>query len=102
MTNYRYDYDNWEIDRHVIEGEQTHQEKLEAIESKKLEEGKPPRHYDTSCIKIQPLEYIIANNLDFLEGNIVKYVTRYPNKGGVDDLIKARNYIDRLIERERA
>ena len=61
---------------------------------------KNPDHY--SDFKIEPLEYIIANNLDFLEGNIVKYVTRYPNKGGVDDLIKARNYIDKLIERERA
>ena len=40
--------------------------------------------------------------LDFLEGNIIKYVTRYPNKGGVDDLIKAKKYLDLLIERERA
>ena len=88
MTNY-----NWERDR---------QDKLEAIESKKLEEGKPPRHYDTSCIKIQPLEYIIKNKQDFLEGNIIKYVTRYKNKNGVEDLIKAKKYIDKLIERERA
>ena len=46
-----------------------------------------PTHYENG---IQPLDYIIANKLDFLEGNIIKYVTRYPNKGGVDDLIKAR------------
>ena len=85
MTNYRYDYDNWEIDRHVIEGK---------------EKQTNPDHY--SGLAIEPLDYIIANKMDFLEGNIIKYVTRYPNKGGVDDLIKARNYIDKLIERERA
>ena len=64
------------------------------------EKCKNPDHY--SDFKIEPLLYIIANNLDFLEGNIVKYVSRYPNKGGVNDLIKAKEYIDKLIERERA
>ena len=57
-----------------------------------------PSHYN-GC-EIEPLEYIIANKLDFLQGNIVKYVTRYPYKGGVDDLIKARKYLELLIERE--
>ena len=85
MTNYRYDYDNWEIERHVIEGQ---------------EKQTTPDHY--SGLAIEPLDYIIANKMDFLEGNIIKYVTRYPNKGGVEDLIKAREYIDKLIERERA
>ena len=85
MTNYKYDYDNWEIDRHVIEGEQKQTN---------------PDHY--SELAIEPLDYIIANKMDFLEGNIIKYVTRYKNKNGVDDLIKARKYLDKLIERERA
>ncbi len=57
-----------------------------------------PNHYN-KC-KIEPLEYIIQNKLDFLQGNIVKYVTRYPYKGGYEDLIKARKYLDKLIERE--
>ena len=93
MTNYRYDYDKWE---------NAHQVTAETV--RKILSGEEkhttPKHY--SGLRIEPLEYIIANNLDFLEGNIVKYVTRYPNKGGVDDLIKAREYIDKLIERERA
>lgn len=55
-------------------------------------------HYTTS--KIQPVEYIMANNLDFLEGNVVKYVSRYRAKGGVEDLKKARVYLDWLIQRE--
>ena len=46
---------------------------------------------------IQPVEYIIANGLGFCEGNVIKYVTRYRDKGGVDDLKKARHFIDLLI-----
>lgn len=47
---------------------------------------------------IQPWDYIAANNLGFFEGNICKYVTRWREKGGVEDLRKARHYIDKLIE----
>ena len=47
---------------------------------------------------IQPVEYIIANKLGFCEGNIVKYVSRHKEKGGIEDLKKARHYIDLLIE----
>ena len=60
-----------------------------------------PKHYDQVGFGIQPLEYIMANELDFLEGNVIKYVSRYPHKGGVNDLLKARTYIEKLIERER-
>lgn len=49
---------------------------------------------------IQPWDYIAANKLDFFEGNIVKYVTRWRQKGGVEDLRKARHYLDKLIEME--
>lgn len=51
-------------------------------------------------MKIQPVEYIHANGMGFLAGNIVKYVTRYQQKNGVEDLKKARHYIDLLIELE--
>ena len=50
--------------------------------------------------KIQPMEYIGMNRLGFLEGNIIKYVSRYNLKNGVQDLLKARHYLDKLIERE--
>ena len=49
---------------------------------------------------IQPIEYILANQLDFCEGNIVKYATRWKDKGGVEDLRKIKHYCDFLIERE--
>lgn len=47
---------------------------------------------------IQPIDFIMANGLGFCEGNVVKYVTRYPFKNGVEDLKKARHYLDMLIE----
>ena len=49
---------------------------------------------------IQPIEYILANDLGFCEGNIVKYATRWREKGGVDDLRKIKHYVDFLIEEE--
>jgi len=54
-------------------------------------------HYITA---IQPIEYILANKLEFCEGNIVKYATRWKNKGGIEDLEKIKHYCDFLIERE--
>lgn len=53
-------------------------------------------HYK-SCA-IQPIEFITANNLGFCEGNIVKYVTRHASKNGKQDLLKAKHYIDLLIQ----
>ena len=56
-------------------------------------------HY--SKLAIQPVEYITANKLSYLAGNVVKYVTRYKSKGTpLQDLKKARHYIDMLIEME--
>ena len=46
---------------------------------------------------IQPTEYIIKNKLNFCEGNVIKYVTRYKDKNGIEDLKKARHYLDILI-----
>ena len=51
---------------------------------------------------IQPWDYITSNNMPFLEGNIVKYITRWRDKGGVQDLHKARHYLDKLLEIEQA
>ncbi len=48
----------------------------------------------------QPWEIIASHNLDFWEGNVLKYVLRYRTKNGVEDLKKARHYLDYLIERE--
>jgi len=55
-------------------------------------------HY--SKLAIQPVEYINANKLTYLQGNVIKYVTRYKDKNGLEDLQKAKHYIELLIELE--
>jgi hypothetical protein len=57
-------------------------------------------HYKNKTI--QPWDYIVANNLGYLEGNIVKYVSRWKEKGGIEDLRKANHYLAKLIEVEIA
>ena len=49
---------------------------------------------------VQPVEFIHANGIPFLEGNAIKYLMRHRDKGGVADLEKAKHYIDLLIELE--
>ena len=55
-------------------------------------------HYKDKAI--QPVQYIHANRIGFFEGNVIKYVTRWRDKGGVADLRKAQHYIELLIELE--
>lgn len=54
------------------------------------------KHYRE--MKIQPIEYITQNKLSYSEGNVIKYVSRWRKKGGVEDLRKAKHYIEMLIE----
>ena len=55
-------------------------------------------HYKT--MKIQPAEFIEANGLSYLQGNAIKYICRFRDKNGIEDLRKAKHYIDMLIEFE--
>jgi hypothetical protein len=55
-------------------------------------------HYKDKTI--QPWDFIAANELGYFEGNIVKYVSRWRDKGGMVDLKKAKHYLDKLIELE--
>ena len=54
-----------------------------------------PFHY---VMKIQPVEFIVANDIPFIEANIIKYVCRHKDKDGVNDLLKAAHYLDMLIK----
>ena len=74
-----------------------------------IDDAKPEEWNDTAFntqvggshykdLKIQPTEYILANNLGFLEGNVIKYVTRYKHKNGVEDIDKAIHYLQILKE----
>ena len=55
-------------------------------------------HYKDMAI--QPSEFINKNRILFAEGNAIKYICRHNNKGGKQDLEKAKHYIDMIIERD--
>ena len=59
-----------------------------------------PRAYHYAILAIEPITYIEANHMGFHDGNVVKYITRYKYKDGIEDLKKAKWYLERLIERE--
>lgn len=77
------------IDRDVEEGEVVSTEDL----------INHPAHYAEGR-EHEPIDVIIDWNLNYAEGNIVKYISRWRRKGGVEDLKKARFYINKLIESE--
>ena len=56
------------------------------------------RHYMDMIV--QPSEFINKNKLQFAEGNAIKYICRHAHKGEVQDLEKAKHYIDMIIERD--
>ena len=51
-------------------------------------------------MKIQPSKFVIENKLLFPEGNVIKYILRHQDKGGKQDLEKAKHMIDMIIERD--
>ncbi|MBE0470419.1 MAG: DUF3310 domain-containing protein [Methyloprofundus sp.] len=84
------------LNENVSAGLNPHQFQIESCDN----DLEKPKHYQ---IAIDPYEYALVNGLGMLEGNIIKYVTR--RKGDkakrLDDLIKARTTIERLIDHER-
>jgi len=54
-----------------------------------------PDHYTKG---IEMWDYAYSQSLDFFEGNVIKYVTRWRHKNGIEDLYKAKQYLDRLIQ----
>lgn len=71
-------------------------EKRVKAEGKKQVGG---NHY--SKMAITPTRYILENNIGWLEGNAIKYISRYKDKNGVEDLQKAIHYIELIIEKEK-
>jgi hypothetical protein len=66
------------------------------VEGDTLMDAVSPAHYKQGDIEV--IDYILDQKFDYLEGNIIKYVSRYKNKNGIEDLRKARWYLDKLIE----
>ena len=73
-------------------------ENYQYLEGGALREQVGGDHY--SKLAIQPVEYINKNNLTYLQGNVIKYITRYKDKNGLQDLQKAKHYVEMLIELE--
>lgn len=55
-------------------------------------------HY--KAYEIQPVEFCQLNKLNYCESNIIKYVTRHKSKNGEEDLLKAKHYLELLLEIE--
>ena len=53
-------------------------------------------HYKDMAI--QPVTFIVKNNIPFLEGNVIKYICRHANKNGVQDIDKAIHYLQLIKE----
>lgn len=70
------------------------------MENNALEVQIGGNHYKFKVI--QPVEYIHANNIGYFEGNVIKYVTRWKDKNGIQDLEKAIHYLELLIDLEKA
>lgn len=62
----------------------------------KIQEG--GTHY--KGMVIQPVEYIHSNNIGYLDGNVIKYVSRHKSKNGAEDIKKAIHYLQLILELE--
>ena len=54
--------------------------------------------YHYKDMPIQPVQFIDANNIPFLEGNIIKYICRHANKNGAQDIKKVIHYCELILE----
>ena len=59
-------------------------------------EKKGEKHYKKGGV--EPVQYILGNNMGYLEGNVIKYVTRHKEKGGASDIKKAIHYLEMILE----
>ena len=76
----------------------THKDMFKGVTYQSLERQVNGKHYST--FKIQPAEFINENKILFAEGNAIKYICRHPYKEGKQDLLKAKHFIDMIIERD--
>ena len=72
-------------------------EQKQMTEIKTMNDNINPTYYRKG---IETTDYIVSHSMNYLEGNIIKYVTRYKDKGGLEDLKKAEWYLTRLIKQQ--
>jgi len=63
-----------------------------------LDKQEGGNHYKSMAI--QPIEYIMANGLGYLQGNVIKYVSRHKHKNGAEDIAKAIHYLELILDYE--
>lgn len=88
----------WSVDRFVKTHEYSAAENIKEPTALEVQHG--GGHY--KGMSIQPVEFIHANNIGYMEGNAIKYLCRWQLKNGLEDLNKAKHYIELLIEMENA
>ena len=89
MTNYERDEERRQYDPQMRYTENEN----------KFDDISRPEHY-CAGFEIEPLDFIVENQLDFLEGNIIKYISRHRNKNGAEDIIKIIHYAHLILELE--
>ena len=81
----------------TTEGYQSHDDMIrDSVKDTGSDRQVGGNHYK-DCV-IQPTEYIVKNKLDFLEGNVVKYITRHKTKGQEEDIRKVIHYAELILE----
>jgi hypothetical protein len=84
-------------DDYILRRLKEDREQVERVKKEALDKQVGGSHYK-DC-GIQPVEYIYANQLDFLEGNVIKYITRHRTKGdGEKDIRKVIHYAEMILE----
>ena len=85
-------------DNYILRRLKEDREQVEVVEKEALDKQVGGSHYK-DCV-IQPVDYIVKNNLDFLEGNVVKYITRHKTKNGIEDIRKVIHYAELILEKK--
>ncbi len=84
-------------DNYILRRLKEDREQVEVVKKEALDKQVGGSHYKDCAI--QPVEYIYSNGLDFLEGNVVKYITRHRTKGdGEEDIRKVIHYAQMILE----
>jgi hypothetical protein len=99
MTNNVYDRDQWDDFFVKSKSEESNEIQSTVSSSKEMITKYNPSHYQRGCIKVW--DFIVDQQLDFLAGNIIKYICRAGHKNQeteLDDWLKIRAYVNRKIE----
>lgn len=90
--------ENYEDKQAEYDGEMTYQVCKHGLPYEPLAADRQVGGDHYKGMAIQPVEFILANNLGFCEGNIIKYICRHAAKGGSEDIDKVIHYAELLKE----